>query len=130
MGKAMASDNAVPGTKWIIMVALSRSLVLEAADRLLYWIIGFGRYIRRHRHAGRMADQPYFTRRLDRLSLATTALANGDYFFAADPSTGRMSWASWPPTSIPWPSRSPRPNSRWNNRSRPGPESSKPPTKN
>ena len=79
MGKAIASVKALPGTKWIIMVALSRSLVLEAADRLLYWIIGFGAILVAIGMFVAWLISRSFTRRLDRLSQATAALASGDY---------------------------------------------------
>ncbi len=78
LGKAMASTLPVPGTKWIILVALSRSAVLEAADRLLYWIIGSGALLVGIGMLVAWQISRTFTRRLDRLSLATTALANGD----------------------------------------------------
>jgi light-regulated signal transduction histidine kinase (bacteriophytochrome) len=74
----MASTLPVPGTKWIILVALSRSAVLEAADRLLYWIIGSGALLVGIGMLVAWQISRTFTRRLDRLSLATTALANGD----------------------------------------------------
>lgn len=79
LGKAIASIMPVPGTKWVIMVALSRSLVLEAADRLLYWIIGFGAILVAIGMFVAWLISSGFTRRLDRLNQATTALANGDY---------------------------------------------------
>jgi signal transduction histidine kinase len=79
MGKAIASAMPVPGTKWIILVALSRSLVLEAADRLLYWITGFGALLVGVGMLVAWLISRSFTRRLDRLSQATAALANGDY---------------------------------------------------
>jgi light-regulated signal transduction histidine kinase (bacteriophytochrome) len=69
----------LPGTKWIILVALSRSLVLEAADRFLYWIIGFGAILVAVGILVAWLISRNFTRRLDRLSQATAALASGDY---------------------------------------------------
>jgi signal transduction histidine kinase len=79
LGKAMASTLPVPGTKWIILVALSQSAVLEAADRLLYWMIGFGALLVGVGMLVAWQISRNFTRRLDRLSHATTALASGDY---------------------------------------------------
>jgi signal transduction histidine kinase len=79
LGKAIASTLPVPGTKWIILVALSRSAVLEAADRLLYWIIGFGALLIAAGMLVAWQISRNFTRRLDRLSQAATALAGGDY---------------------------------------------------
>ena len=79
MGKAIASTMPVPGTKWIILVGLSRSLVLEAADRLLYWITGYGALLVAVGMLVAWLISRSFTRRLDRLSRATDALASGDY---------------------------------------------------
>jgi signal transduction histidine kinase len=79
MGKAIASAMPLPGTKWIILVALSRSLVLEAADRFLYWIIGFGAILVAIGMLVAWLISRSFTRRLVRLSQATAALASGDY---------------------------------------------------
>jgi signal transduction histidine kinase len=79
LGKAIASAMPLPGTKWIILVALSRSLILEAADRLLYWIIGFGALLVAVGMLVAWLISRNFTRRLDRLSQATAALASGDY---------------------------------------------------
>jgi signal transduction histidine kinase len=79
MGKAIASAMPVPGTKWIILVALSRSLILEAADRLLYWITGFGALLVGVGMFVAWLISRSFTRRLDRLSHATDSLASGDY---------------------------------------------------
>lgn len=79
LGQAIATAMPVPNTKWIIMVALSRSLVLEAADRFLYWIIGFGALLVAVGMLVAWLISASFTRRLDRLSLATAALASGDY---------------------------------------------------
>jgi len=79
LGKAIASAMPLPGTKWIILVALSRSLVLEAADRFLYWIIGFGAILVAVGMLVAWLISRNFTRRLDRLSQATAALASGDY---------------------------------------------------
>jgi signal transduction histidine kinase len=79
LGKAIASATPLPGTKWVILVALSRSLVLEAADRFLYWIIGFGAILVAIGMLVAWLISRSFTRRLDRLSQATAALAGGDY---------------------------------------------------
>jgi len=79
LGKAIASATPLPGTKWIILVALSRSLVLEAADRFLYWIIGFGAILVAIGMLVAWLISRSFTRRLVRVSQATAALASGDY---------------------------------------------------
>jgi signal transduction histidine kinase len=79
LGSVIASALPVPGTKWIILVALSRSAVLEAANRFLYWVIGFGVILTAIGMYVAWLISRSFTRRLDRLSQATAALANGDY---------------------------------------------------
>ena len=79
LGKAIAITMPVPGTRWVILVALSQSLVLEAANRLLFWIIGFGVILVSIGMLVAWLISRNLTRRLDRLSQATTALANGDY---------------------------------------------------
>jgi signal transduction histidine kinase len=78
LGSVIASTLPVPGTKWVVLVALSRSLILEAADRLLYWITGFGLLLIGIGMFVAWRISRNFTRRLDRLSQATTALAGGD----------------------------------------------------
>lgn len=79
LGKAIASAMPVPGTKWVILVALSQSLILEAADRFLYWVVGFGALLIAVGMFVAWLISRNFTRRLRRLSEATSALANGDY---------------------------------------------------
>jgi signal transduction histidine kinase len=79
LGQTIASTMPVPGTKWVILVALSRSLILEAADRLLYWLIGFGALLVAIGMFIARRISRNFTRRLDRLNQATTALATGDF---------------------------------------------------
>jgi signal transduction histidine kinase len=79
MGKVIASAMPIPGTKWVIFVGLSRSLILEAADRLLLWISGFGALLVAIGMLVAWLISRSVTRRLDRLSMATAALANGDY---------------------------------------------------
>ncbi|HEV3414575.1 MAG TPA: ATP-binding protein [Puia sp.] len=79
MGKVIASTMPIPGTKWIIFVALSRSLILQAADSLLMWIVGFGALLVAIGMLVAWLISRSVTRRLDRLSQATAALANGDY---------------------------------------------------
>lgn len=79
LGSVIASTLPVPGTKWIILVALSRSLILEAADRLLFWITGSGILLITVGMFVAWRISRSFTRRLDRLSQATAALAGGDH---------------------------------------------------
>jgi signal transduction histidine kinase len=79
LGKAIASAMPVPGTKWVILVALSQSLILEAADQFLYWVIGFGALLIAAGMFVAWLISRNFTRRLHRLNEATSALANGDY---------------------------------------------------
>jgi signal transduction histidine kinase len=78
LGKAIASTLPVPGTKWIILVALSQSAVLEAADRFLFWIIGSGVLLTVVGMLIAWQISRNFTRRLDRLSQAAATLASGD----------------------------------------------------
>lgn len=78
MGNAIASTRTLPGTQWMVLVSLSRSRILEAADRLLYWIIGFGLLLVAIGMYVAWLISRSFTRRLDRLNQATTALADGD----------------------------------------------------
>jgi signal transduction histidine kinase len=79
LGRAIASTLPVPGTKWIILVALYQSAVLEAADRFLYWIIGSGVLLTAVGMLVAWQISRNFTRRLDRLSQAAATLASGDY---------------------------------------------------
>ncbi|HXD77069.1 MAG TPA: ATP-binding protein, partial [Puia sp.] len=79
LGKVIATAMPVPGTKWVMVVALSRSVLLEAANRLLYWIIIVGIVLTSTGMFVAWLISRNFTRRLDRLTLATTAVANGDY---------------------------------------------------
>jgi signal transduction histidine kinase len=79
LGTAIASTNPVPGTRWVILVALSKSLILEAAHRLLFWIVGFGAILVVIGMLVAWSISRNLTRRLDRLSQATSALASGDY---------------------------------------------------
>ncbi|HEV2354705.1 MAG TPA: ATP-binding protein [Puia sp.] len=79
LGKVIATAMPVAGTKWVIFVALSRSLILEAANRLLYWIVIVGALLVAIGMFVAWMISRSFTRRLDRLSQATAALASGDY---------------------------------------------------
>lgn len=79
IGKVMASSAPVPGTKWTILVELSQGLVLEAADRFLYWTsIAGGTLILVGMLIAWLVSRN-FTRPLVRLNQATSAIANGDY---------------------------------------------------
>jgi signal transduction histidine kinase len=75
----IASSVAVTGTKWTILVELSQSLVLEAANRFLYWISIAGGILILIGMLIAWLVSRNFTRPLLRLSQATAAIANGDY---------------------------------------------------
>lgn len=78
-GPVIASAMPVANTKWIILVELSQTAVLEAADRFLYWLLAVGAVLLIAGFLVAWLISRNFTRRLDRLTQATTAIANGDY---------------------------------------------------
>ncbi len=78
-GKVIAYAMPIPGTEWLIMVELSEGLILEAADRFLYWMIGIGAVLLITGSWIAWLISRNVTRRLDRLMHATTAMAGGDY---------------------------------------------------
>jgi light-regulated signal transduction histidine kinase (bacteriophytochrome) len=69
----------ITGTKWVIRVELSQNLVLEAANRFLYWAIVAGGILILIGMLIAWLVSRNFTRPLVRLNQATTAIANGDY---------------------------------------------------
>jgi signal transduction histidine kinase len=79
IGKVIASSAPIPGTKWTILIELSQGLVLEAADRFLYWAIIAGGILILLGVLVAWLVSRNFTRPLVRLNQATTAIANGDY---------------------------------------------------
>jgi signal transduction histidine kinase/type II secretory pathway pseudopilin PulG len=78
-GEVIAYAMPVPGSKWIVLVELSQDLVLEAARRFLYWLIGVGLALMITGSFIAWLISRSFTRPLDRLLHATTAIAGGDY---------------------------------------------------
>ena len=78
-GKVIADAMTVPGTKWIVLVELSSDLILEAANRFLFWmiIIGVALIVTGSFIAWLISRS--FTRPLDRLLHAATAISAGDY---------------------------------------------------
>ncbi len=78
-GKVIAYAMPVPGSKWLITIELSQTVILEAADRFLYWIIGIGAVLVLTGSLIAWLISRNFTRPLERLMHATTAIASGDY---------------------------------------------------
>ena len=78
-GKVIGYAMPIPGTEWLIMVELSEDLILEAADRFLYWMIGIGAVLLITGSWIAWLISRNVTRRLDRLMHATAAMAGGDY---------------------------------------------------
>ncbi|HXB09762.1 MAG TPA: ATP-binding protein [Puia sp.] len=78
-GKVIAYAMPIGGTRWLIMVELSEELLLEAADRFLYWMIGIGAVLVITGSLIAWFISRSVTRRLDRLMRATTNIADGDY---------------------------------------------------
>jgi signal transduction histidine kinase len=78
-GKVIADAMPIPGTKWIIVVELSSDLVMEAANRFLYWMIGIGVALVLTGSFIAWLISRNVTRPLERLLRATTAIAGGDY---------------------------------------------------
>jgi signal transduction histidine kinase len=78
-GKVIAYAMPISGTEWLIMVELSEGLILEAADRFLYWMIGIGVVLMIAGSWIAWLISRNVTRRLDRLMHATAAITGGDY---------------------------------------------------
>ena len=78
-GKVIAYAMPVPGSKWLITIELSQTVILEAADRFLYWIIGIGAVLVLTGSLIAWLISRNFTRPLERLMHATASIANGDY---------------------------------------------------
>jgi signal transduction histidine kinase len=79
IGPVIASAMPVAGTKWIIRVELSQTLILEAANRFLYWMLAAGTILIIVGIFVAWLISRNFTRPLDRLMQATAAIASGDY---------------------------------------------------
>lgn len=78
-GKVIADAMPVAGTKWVILVELSSDVVLEASDRFLFWMILIGVVLTVTGSFIAWLISRNFTRPLDRLIHATTAIAAGTY---------------------------------------------------
>jgi signal transduction histidine kinase len=78
-GRVMASAMPIPGTKWVILVELSQSLIMEAVNHFMYWIIIPGGILILIGMLIAWLISRNFTRPLVRLNESTTAIANGDY---------------------------------------------------
>ena len=78
-GKVIADAMPVAGTKWIVLVELSSDVVLEASNRFLFWMILIGVVLTVTGSFIAWLISRNFTRPLDRLIHATTAIAAGTY---------------------------------------------------
>jgi signal transduction histidine kinase/type II secretory pathway pseudopilin PulG len=78
-GKVIAYAMLIPGSKWVIAVELSQALIMEAAGRFLYWIIGIGALLTLTGSLIAWLISRNFTRPLDRLMRAAAAIEAGDY---------------------------------------------------
>jgi len=78
-GKVIGYTTSIPGSRWLIMVELSEDLILEAANRFLYWMLGIGAVLVISGSLIAWFISRSVTRRLDRLMHATTVIAEGDY---------------------------------------------------
>jgi signal transduction histidine kinase len=77
--KVIAFATPIAGSKWTIMIEVSQGLVLEAANRFLYLLIAIGAILIVIGSLIAWKISRNITRPLDRLILATTAIAGGDY---------------------------------------------------
>jgi signal transduction histidine kinase len=78
-GHVIGYALAIPGTPWMTMVELSQDYILEAANRFLYWMIGIGTFLILAGSFIAWLISRSFTRPLNRLMLATSELARGNY---------------------------------------------------
>jgi signal transduction histidine kinase len=78
-GKVIANTMPIPGTKWLILVELSQGLIVEAANRFLYWTLAFGALLIITGVIFAWLISRNFTRPIKRLMHATAAIAGGDY---------------------------------------------------
>jgi signal transduction histidine kinase len=76
--KVIGYTTPIPGTRWLIMVELSEDLILEAANRFLYWMLGIGAVLVISGSLIAWFISRSVTRRLDRLMHATTIITEGD----------------------------------------------------
>jgi signal transduction histidine kinase len=82
--RVIAYAMPIPGTKWNILVQLSQELILEAANRFLYWIVGIGAVLVITGSLIAWLISRSFTRPLGQLQRATAAIAGGDYSSTVD----------------------------------------------
>jgi signal transduction histidine kinase len=78
-GNVIAFAKPIAGSKWTILIEVSEGLVLEAADRFLYLLIAIGGILIVIGSLIAWKISRNITRPLDRLIMATTAIAGGDY---------------------------------------------------
>jgi signal transduction histidine kinase len=78
-GQVIAFATPIAGSKWTILIEVSEGLVLEAANRFLYLLIVIGTILIVIGSLIAWKLSRNITRPLDRLILATTAIARGDY---------------------------------------------------
>ncbi|HEV9037791.1 MAG TPA: ATP-binding protein [Puia sp.] len=78
-GRVIADATPVAGTKWIVLVELSSDLIMEASNRFLFWMILIGVVLILTGSFIAWLISRNFTRPLDRLIHATTAIAAGTY---------------------------------------------------
>ena len=83
-GKVIAFAMAIPGTKWLVAVELSQDLILEAAGQFLHWLIAIGAFLILSGSLIAWLISRNFTRPLDRLMHAASAIEAGDYSSPVD----------------------------------------------
>ena len=88
-GAVIAYMLPIPGSKWMVAVELSETLILEAAGRFLYWIIGIGVFLILTGSLIAWLISRNFTRPLDRLMRAAGSIEAGDYSARSDIDTDR-----------------------------------------
>lgn len=82
--KVIAYAMPIGGTRWNILIQLSQELLLEAANRFLYWMIGIGAVLVITGSLIAWLISRSFTRPLGQLQRATAAIAGGDYSSTVD----------------------------------------------
>src|SRR5260221_1913770 len=78
-GKVIAFATPIAGSKWSILIEVSEGLVLEAANRFPYLLIVIGAILIVIGSLIAWRISRNITRPLDRLIVATTTIAGGDY---------------------------------------------------
>ncbi|HEX3933101.1 MAG TPA: ATP-binding protein [Puia sp.] len=78
-GEVIAYMMPIPGSRWMVAVELSETLILEAAGRFLYWIIGIGALLILTGSLIAWLISRNFTGPLDRLMRAAGDIEAGDY---------------------------------------------------